>query len=301
MEASDMSVPVAASLTLSRTAKQYYVLAKPGIVYSNVLTAAAGFLLASRWHGNLTLLGTLLGATAGVIAASCVANNYVDRHIDARMTRTCKRPLVTGAISVRGALLFGLVMSAAGFYLLWQINAITFIVGCIAAFSYVVLYGIAKRLSVHGTLVGTIPGAASLVAGYTTVTGHLDMAALLLFMAMVCWQMAHFYAITIFRRSDYAAAGLPVRSVAHGVMNTKRQLIVYAVGFLLISPLVVRAVDGEGRAYAFVMAGVGLWWLYRLLVQRSINEVRWARRAFGASLVVLLCFCAMLAAGTLLP
>src|SRR5262249_4458865 len=149
---------------------------------------------------------SLLVGMGLIIASACIFNNYIDRELDAKMARTQKRALVTHEISVAAALLFAIALGAAGFVVLSRTNPLTVAVGPTAIITYVIFYGWARRHSVHGTLVGTIPGAASLVAGYTAATGRLDTAAWLLFAIMVVWQMAHFYSIATYRLADYKAA-----------------------------------------------------------------------------------------------
>jgi protoheme IX farnesyltransferase len=285
-----------------QTIKTYYQLTKPGIVYSNVMTAAAGFLFASRGHINgLQLLGLLVGIGL-VIASACVFNNYIDRHIDMFMARTKKRATVTGEISRNQALTYGTVLGILGFVILMQsTNSITVLLGLIAIVTYVVVYGIAKRRSVHGTLVGTIPGALPLVAGYVTVTHSLDLAAGLLFLIMVVWQMPHFYAIAMYRRDDYAAAKLPVRSVTSGMKTTKKHIVAYVLAFF-ISICLLSATGYTGTVFLIVMVVVSLMWLKKGIDGRRVSDdVKWARGMFGFSLIVLLTFSFMLSIDVLLP
>lgn len=282
--------------------KEYYLLTKPGIVRGNLLAAAAGFLLASQGHIDGWLLLATLAGVALVIASACVYNNYIDRHIDKQMTRTEQRALVTGKISGRSALTYATVLGVAGFGLLvWQTNWLTVLLGVTAMFFYVVVYGVSKRRTVHGTLIGTIPGALPPVAGYTAVTGSLDSAAALLFLVLVFWQMPHFYAIASFRMKEYRAAGLPVLPVKHGIAKTKPQILWYTLGFIAAS-LLLFVWGYTGYTYLVVMLLVGLGWLY-LAVKgfRASNDVRWARGMFGYSLLVLLVFCLMISLEAWLP
>lgn len=287
----------------SATLKQYYRVTKPGIVYGNSITTAGGFFLASLGSINLGLLVATLSGTAGVMASACVFNNYIDRSIDAKMKRTQKRPLVMHTISGQAALLFGAVLGAVGFSLLATFtNWLTFWLGVVAFVSYLVLYGIAKRKTVHGTLVGTIPGALPPVAGYTAVTNSLDGAALLLFAVLVCWQMAHFYAIAMYRRDDYARAGLPVMAVKYGLHTTKIWILLYVTAFAPLTVLLT-VCGYTGVTYLVVMLGVSLLWLRRGFggLKKDNNDQRWARGMFGFSLIVLLVFSFMIAVDAWLP
>lgn len=279
--------------------KRYYRLIKPGIVYSNVMTAAAGYLLATKDHPRLGEFLALLFGTALIIASACVFNNYIDRGIDARMKRTKNRALANGSIKPRSAILYALVLGISGFMILSRTNGITLILGLGAIFSYVVLYGYAKRKSRHGTLVGTVPGAASLVAGYTAASGHLGGEALLLFLIMLSWQMAHFYAIAIFRFDDYKAAGLPVMPVVVGAKKTISYIRFY-VALFLIFILALSLMGYAGKVYLIPTVLAGVYWLYKSY-QKPQNEARWARQVFGISLINLLVFCLMIGLNPLLP
>lgn len=282
--------------------KAYYNLTKPGIVYGNVVTAAAGFLLASKLHVPLVLFLATLSGTALVIAAACVCNNYLDRKIDAKMTRTSNRASVTGAIPPGRGLAFAALLALLGFAILVRYtNALVVSLGLAAVVSYVVLYGIVKRRSVHGTLVGSIPGAAPIVAGYCAVTGRLDTGALLLFLVLAAWQMPHFYAIALYRLKDYKAAGLPVWPAKKGARSTKIQIVTY-IGVFIAASLLLTAYHYTGYFYAILMLAVGAWWL-RLAIRGfyAAADAKWAKKTFLFSLVVLMTLSVALPLGSVLP
>ena len=268
--------------------RTFYRLTKPGIVYGNAFTAASGFILGAQGQWPLGRLAAMLGGIALIIACGCVCNNYIDRGIDAKMKRTQKRALVHGDISGRSALLYAACLGVAGSLLLGIFtNKLTLGVALTGLFFYVVVYGIGKRATVHGTVIGSISGAIPPLVGYTAAAGHLDGAALILFLILVCWQMPHFYAIAMFRRDDYAAAGIPVLPVVHGMRTTKYYIMVYIVLFILaVSALTVFGY--AGYSYLVIMGSIGLYWAGRGI--RGFNradDVRWARSMFFASLMVL--------------
>lgn len=282
--------------------KEYYKLTKPGIIRGNVIAAAAGFLLASRGNVDLWLLLATLAAIALVIASACVFNNYIDRSIDQSMARTKERALVTGKISGAHAIAFAALLGVAGFGILTlYTNGLTVLLGLVAFVFYVIIYGIGKRKTVHGTLIGTIPGALPPVAGYAAVTSTLDGGAALLFLIMVFWQMPHFYAIGMYRKTDYAAAGLPILPVKQGFETTKKQMLLYVIGFIGASLLL--AVAGYAQyAYATVMLLIGLGWLRLARGGFGVaDDIKWAKQMFGYSLLVLLVFCAMISLEAWLP
>jgi protoheme IX farnesyltransferase len=281
--------------------RECYWLTKPGIIYGNALTAIGGFLLASKWHIELGLFLTTIIGTCLVIASACVINNYIDRGIDKKMARTKGRALVTGKISGPWAIMYGVALGTLGFSILVLFtNVLVAIIGLVAYIDYIVLYGVSKRLSVHGTLVGSIAGAAPPVAGYCAITGRFDGGALIIFLIMVCWQMVHFYAIAIRRAKEYKAAHIPILPLVKGVQATKIQMIAYTVGF--IAAVVALSLFGyTGWVFAVVMAILGLYWLYRGLSSFNIaNNTVWAKQMFMFSLVVLLSFSVMMSVGSII-
>ncbi|MGB4758981.1 MAG: heme o synthase [Candidatus Saccharimonadales bacterium] len=283
----------------------YYQLTKPGIVYGNLLSVIAGFFIAAT--GTNVHWGLFIAVMAGValvIAASCVFNNYLDRNIDSKMKRTSKRALVQGTIPTRSALLYATVLAVWGFVILGVfVNILTLLLGVLAMQLYVIVYGYVKRRSWHGTLVGTIPGALPIVAGYTAVTNELDALAWTLFLFMAIWQMPHFYAIAIYRKDEYAAAGIPVVSIVKGVRFTKITISIYItilavfmsiLLFLSVFPTVYGFEINLFAVILFVFILIIFRWLYIALSGfSSSNDNKWARQVFGFSLIVLLGFCSL--------
>ena len=282
--------------------KAYYRLAKPGIVYGNDLTAAGGFFLASTNRIGLGRLAAMLAGLTLVIASACVFNNYIDQGIDKKMSRTKNRALVSGQISGKSAIAYASLLLASGTAVLgFFVNLLSMLLALGAVFAYVVIYGIGKRKTVHGTLIGTIPGAAPPVIGYTAATGKLDSQALLLFLILVCWQMPHFYAIAMYRLKDYKAAGLPVLPAVKGMRRTKLEILVYVI--LFVSTVISFSASGyTGLTFLVVMGGLGLYWLWKGLSGfNAKDDAKWGRQMFGLSLIILLSLSVMLSIGARLP
>ncbi len=284
------------------TLREYYELTKPGIVYGNGLAVIAGFLLASKGRVSPWLLVATLVGISLVIASACVFNNYIDRDIDKKMTRTKKRALVTGDISGTTALVYATILGIVGFGLLaLYVNVLVVWVGLFAMAMYVIVYGIAKRRSVWGTVVGSVSGALPPVIGYVAVTNMLDLGALLLFVILTLWQMPHFYAIAMYRRDEYAAAGIPVLAVKRGMKASKWQIIGYVIAFTLAA-LLLNIFHYTGITYAVVMLALGIVWLIKGIKGLHVaDDVRWARRMFLFSLIVLTVFCILLSVDAFLP
>lgn len=268
--------------------RAYYQLAKPGIIYGNLLTCAAGFFVAAQGQPAWWLLVAVLAGTGLVIASACVFNNYFDRELDRAMGRTKKRALVTGSIPEKHALIYAAVLGVVGFVVLSiYTNLVVVLVGAIGFVDYLVAYGFAKRRSPWGTLVGSVAGATPPVAGYCAVTGRFDLAALILFLMLVCWQMPHFYAIAMRRADEYAAASVPVLPLKKGNAVTKVRILLYIIAFIVAAALLA-VVGYAGLIYNIMLTVVSAAWLI-LAVKgfHATNDQAWARRVFLCSLAVL--------------
>ncbi len=272
-------------------------------MYGNLITTIAGFLFAANGHIDWKLfLATTIG-TALVISSACVINNYLDQDIDQLMDRTKNRPLITGEVSQRGAMIFGIALGGIGFALLslftnwWVVG-----VGIFGWIVYVWLYGVlGKRKSVHGTLVGSLSGAAPILAGYVAVYPQLDLTGVLLFAFIFFWQMPEFYSISIYRKDEYARAGVPVSSVVRGVPATKRQILAYTI-LTVASGLALASSSLTSWTYFITMLILGMRWLQLAaegLVTQDDNA--WARRNFHYALVVLVVFSLAISANPWLP
>lgn len=282
--------------------RNYYAALKPERSYANVMTTAAGFLFATRWHhiaGGLCF-ATLFGTTL-IVMSACATNNCTDRELDARMPRTKRRPTVTGEVPVVRLATIAVLLGLAGFIVLavW-VNWLVVLLGIIGYIDYVLLYAWTKRTTPWSTLVGTISGAVPLVAGYVAVTGHIDMTALVLGLVMIFWQMPHFYAIGIFRLKDYKAGNVPVWPVRYGVKNTQIWMLVYTMLYA-IAIVLLGVVGSTGVMFVVILGLLSLYWAWR--GERGLRTERpetWARGMFGLSLIVLLVFSVGIALSPLL-
>ena len=270
------------------TLRAYYKLTKPGIIQGNAIHVVAGALFASTMGFNWSaLLGVLFG-TSFVIASACVANNYMDRGIDAKMKRTKKRASVTGRISLRAAMIFAAILLIIGLGILYAYtNMSVIIIGLSAYILYVFAYGWAKRHTVHSTLVGAIPGALPAMAGYVAIEGHVTLAAWLVFLVVFAWQMPHFYAISLFRKNEYASARVPVLGVVKRFDTVRGYILAYMLAYLAaISLLITYQVVGP-PAGLLLLVGAG-YWLVVFASTKTSDEAKWARTIFGASLILTL-------------
>jgi protoheme IX farnesyltransferase len=280
--------------------RSYVEVLKPERTLANVMTTAAGFLLASAGHLDIELLSATIIGTTLIVASACAVNNATDRSVDARMPRTKRRALVVGTLPLGQVIGLALLCGVIGFGLLIvYVNWLTVLIGAVGYIDYVVFYAWAKRHTVHSTLVGTLSGSAPLVAGYTAVTGSLDLTAWLLALIMLFWQMAHFFAIGVYCVEDYRAGHLPIYSVVRGITKTQRQIIMYIVLFLLT--VAALPVGGQvGAVFLIVMLPITLYWLWGAFLPYQ-DSVRWGLSMFGMSLTVLLMLSVLLSVGNVLP
>lgn len=283
--------------------KRYYSLTKPGVLYGNALTVAAGYFLAAQGSVNIGLFLAVFIGSSLIIASACVINNFLDQDIDAIMDRTKKRALVSGEIKGYRAVIFSIALGVIGISLLaLYTNTLVVILGLIGFITYVVFYGmLSKRLSTHGTLVGSISGAVPILAGYCAVTGAIDIGAILVFIILFAWQFPEFYSIAIYRSKEYKAAGIPVLPVVKGLKRTKTEILIYTIIFVA-SSLLLTPFGYVGYVYFVVMAGLGTYWLWLAIKGFSAKDSdRWARQMFGFSMITILGLCIMLSVGPILP
>ena len=219
------------------TIKNYYNLAKPGIVYGNVFTTLAAFLFASRWHFSGVLFFATLVGIAFVIASACVFNNYFDREMDKKMPRTKSRALASGTIPALEALVYGAVLGLIGLYLLYAYtNALTAGIALFGFVVYVGMYTPLKPRSALALFVGAVAGAVPIVVGYTAVTNRFDLTAFVLFALLFIWQLPHFLGIAAYRFDEYSASGVPllVKKPTEQQKRVGRKVFIYSLVVLVV-------------------------------------------------------------------
>ena len=171
-------------------------------------------------------------------AGSAAAFNHVlDRRIDAYMARTRGRPLPTGTLDHRQAIVFATVLGIASMLVLvLLVNTLTAVLTFASLIGYAVLYTVwLKRATPQNIVIGGAAGAAPPVLGWAAVTNTVDPHALLLFLIIFAWTPPHFWALAIARRSDYAKAGIPMLPVTHGVEFTRLHVLLYTIILALVT------------------------------------------------------------------
>lgn len=272
--------------------KIYYSLTKPGIIYGNLITVAAGFMLGTTNSVDFILLGVTLTGISLVIASGCVLNNIIDRDIDALMERTRGRALVKGLVPVLHAYVFALVLGSLGAWVLgYFTSAITLSTALFGLFAYVFIYSLwSKRNSVHGTLLGSISGAIPPIVGYTAATGNLDLGAAILFLILTLWQMPHSYGVAMYRFADYKNAHIPVLPAAKGSHTTKLHMLIYVVLFCLA--LISLYVWGfVGKVFLLFTLPPSLYWCVLALRGFSTPDNKhFGRSMFMLSIIIIMLF-----------
>jgi protoheme IX farnesyltransferase len=277
--------------------KRYVALTKPRILPMVIVTALPVLLLAAGGPPPAAAaLGVLLGIVL-VAAAANTLNMYVERDRDALMSRTKNRPLPAAELTPRAALVFGLALSVAGTALLALVGgALAAVLGVASILFYVFVYTIwLKPRSVYNAVIGGAAGAAAPLIADAAVNGHVGLPGLLLFAIVFFWQPPHVWAIALYRRDDYKAAGIPMMPAVVGAEATRRRMVFYTVGLVVVT-LLPGVFGLLGPLYLAAAGALGAWFLWsgiRLVRERSDAA---ARSVFRTSLVYLaLLYAAMLA------
>lgn len=226
-----------ASPSFGRLLRDYFTLTKPSIILLLLVTTVPAMVIAEAgWPGWRLVLATLVGGILSAGGAGAL-NMYIDRDIDAIMRRTRNRPIPSGRVPARHALVYGLAMGLGSGPWLWAtVNLSAAILAVAAFFFYVVPYSLyLKRRTVHNTVIGGFAGAAPPLIGWAAVTGSVTIEGLLLFVIVFFWQPPHFWALAIRLEQDYRAAGIPMMPVVLGERETKRQTVLYSVATVMVT------------------------------------------------------------------
>ena len=273
---------------MTAAASDFLALAKPRITTLVVFTTASGLWLAPHVLSGTAVAFTLIG-TVMIVAAANTLNMYLERDSDAFMARTMNRPLPAHRMEPEVALKFGLVLAAISVPLLtFAVGAVPGLLASIALVSYVLLYTPMKRATATALLIGALPGAIPPLIGWTAATGRVELPGVLLFAMMFLWQVPHFLAITLFRKDEYARAGLIVQPNEPGGERAARANIVrYTVALVGVSLLFVPIGAAHGLYLAVALIAGFAFLAYGMLGLREAAGAKWARNLFLLSLVYL--------------
>lgn len=241
----------------------YVALTKPRIIELLLITTIPTMVLAQQgWPPTRLVIVTLIGGTLAAGGANAI-NMYVDRDIDALMERTRSRPLVTGVIAPRHALVFAVALEVAAFGVLWAgANLLSAVLAFSAAAFYVGIYTLwLKRTSRQNIVIGGAAGAVPVLVGWAAVQDSLGWEPVVLFVAMFLWTPPHFWALAVKYADDYSAADVPMLPSVAPMDEVVRQMIGYTVA-LVASTLVLWPVASLGLVYgisAIVLGVVFIW------------------------------------------
>jgi protoheme IX farnesyltransferase len=264
------------------TIRAYIALTKPRIIELLLVTTVPAMVLATRDVPGIQPLDwlrltfwTLICGTMAAGAANAI-NQYLDRDLDERMVRTRRRPLPAQDITPERALLFGVVLAAISVALMaFFVNLLAAFLTLLAIAFYVFVYTILlKRSTPQNIVIGGAAGALPPVIGWAAVTGNVGLPAIMLFLLVFYWTPPHFWALALRIRGDYAAAGVPMLPVVHGVAETSRQIALYTILLVAIS-LVFAVVAQMGLVYlgaAVILGAMFLWRAFVLWRQGSAPE-----------------------------
>jgi protoheme IX farnesyltransferase len=275
--------------------KDYLTLLKPGVMALVVFTGAAGLWMAPiqlhPFYQLITVLCIAMGSGAGA-----VLNMWYDRDIDAIMARTAKRPIPAGRIAADDALALGLMLSVASVALLGL--AVSYIAAAWLAFAivfYAVVYTVLlKRRTPQNIVIGGLAGALPALIGWVAASPEPAVMPWIMVVIVFLWTPPHFWALALYRHSDYAKANIPMLPVTAGIPATKRQIVAYTV--LLVASTLAPLGFGAGLAYGISAVLLGANFLRLSIVVLTSDEPRDSMRLFGFSILYLFALFAMLVA-----
>ena len=267
--------------------KAYVALTKPRVIELLLVTTAPTMVLAERGIPNLWLVLGVLAAGSLSAGSANAFNMYIDRDIDLLMSRTQGRPIVSGIITPRAALVFATMIGLVSIVTLWLIaNPLTALLSLGAILFYVLVYSLVlKRRTEQNIVWGGIAGCFPVLIGWSAVTGSLALEPWILFLLVFVWTPAHYWPLSLRYASDYAAADVPMLSVLRPKVAVGLQVILYAWATVVASLILIPA-GQMGVVYTAVSVLVGAWFLYEAhtLYNKTVDGVEYSpMRVFHAS------------------
>jgi heme o synthase len=292
-----------ASHSFTAAVSDYVALMKPWIVALLLTTTLAAMLVAARGIPPFPILFFTLLAGALTSGGSNALNSYIDRDIDPQMGRTSRRPIPSGRIAPRRALVFGLAAITTGFVLLFAfVNPLSAFLSLAGAFYYVFIYTIIlKRRTPHNVVIGGAAGAIPPLVGWAAITGELSLLAALMFLVIFAWTPPHTWALMLMLTKDYEKVNVPMMPVARGEASTRRQIVGYALSLIAVTfaPFFVGAL---GVVYLIVAGGLGIRFMQLAVRLMRDGEKSTARKLYiYSNLYLALLFLAMVVDHSTLP
>ena len=263
----------------------YIALTKPRIIELLLITTVPTMVVAEGgWPSLGLILITLVGGSLAAGGANAI-NMYIDRDIDALMERTKTRPLVTGLIKPRSALVFAVILEIAAFAILWAgANLLSGLLAISATLFYVFVYSLwLKRTSKQNIVIGGAAGAVPVLVGWAAVTNSLSWTPWLLFLLIFLWTPPHFWALAIKHSDDYKAAGVPMLPVVETHDKVIASMIRYTIALTLCSIAVV-PVGNMGWVYGISAGVLGVAFLWGTIALGRNTSPSASMRLFSFSI-----------------
>ena len=260
-----------ASPTFGARVRAFVALTKPRIIELLLVTTVPTMIVAERGLPSVWLIVcTVVGGALAAGGANAI-NMYVDRDIDGLMHRTRNRPLVTGVVQPVEALWFAVGLEVLAFALLWAtVNLLSAVLAVAACLFYVFVYTLwLKRSTSRNIVIGGAAGAVPVLIGWSSVTGSLGWAPVVLFAVIFYWTPPHFWALAIRYREDYARADVPMLPVVTSFRTTALRILGYTV-LLWALTLLFSPVAGMGHLY--LGAAIALGAVFTVLAARLVND-----------------------------
>jgi len=266
----------------------YLALTKPRIIELLLITTVPTmFVAAKHLPSGLIIFLTVLGGALAAGGANAF-NMVYDMDIDKIMKRTSKRPLVTGDVSPKAALIFAFALEIMSFMLLWQtVNLLSAVLAVAATCFYVLIYTMwLKRSTSQNIVIGGAAGAVPVLVGWSAVTGHLSWTAIILFLVIFFWTPPHFWALALKYKEDYVAARVPMLPAVSDTKKVVHNIQIYSVILLLIS-LAIAPVGHLGWVFFIITLLLGLIFCYKTFTLNKDLSEKNAMRLFGYSITYL--------------
>jgi protoheme IX farnesyltransferase len=256
----------------------FYELTKPEVMLLVVLTSAAGFYLGSSGDLDLLLFFHTLVGTVLLSGGAAVLNEFIEREADAKMQRTCNRPLPSGRLEAREAAVFGGMLIVGGsLYLALLANVLAALLGVATVAIYLLVYTPLKTRTSMCTTIGAIPGATPPLMGWAAASGHLDFQAWVLFAILFAWQFPHFLSIAWIYKEDYERAGFTMLPPADtDGRRTCWQILAFTAILLILSVMpVTSGLTGMFYLVGALLLGLAfLWYGLEAALRRSKASAR---------------------------
>ncbi|MGI0486164.1 heme o synthase [Pantanalinema rosaneae CENA516] len=280
---------------LLQVIQSYYQLTKPRIILLLLITTAGGMWVAAAGQVDPVLLLITLISGAFAAGSANTINCLYDRDIDYIMERTRHRPLPSGRVQPRDALLFAIGLATISFTLLTVFaNLLSACLAMSGIVFYVLIYTHwLKRHSTQNIVIGGAAGAIPPLVGWAAVTGELSWAAWVLFAIIFLWTPPHFWALAVMIREDYAKVGVPMLPVVVGDEPTSRQIFYYTLALIPVTLLLVYPLHVMGAVYcgiALLLGGIFVKKAWQLM--QAPSDLQVARSLFKYSILYMMLLCA---------